>query len=159
MKEIALTQGKTALVDDCDFERLNRFKWFAVKSKNNNMFYAGMDSPRVNGKRHRIHMHHKVIGMPLCGFMADHKNGQGTDNRRKNLRFVTNRQNGQNRKGQKSSKYPGVSWIKANKKWRATIQIKGKIKHLGCFMDEKKASEVYRQAVNNLGETMVDKIQ
>ena len=157
MREIQLTQGLVALVDDCDFERLNQVKWCAAR--NCNTFYAVRHSLRVNGKRHRILMHHEVIGTPPTGLIADHRNGQGIDNRHKNLRFVTNRQNGQNRKNEKtSSKHPGVSWSKTSKKWRAYIQIRRKSKHLGYFTDEKDAFEAYKQAVYDLGEKMIERI-
>lgn len=145
------------MVDDCDFKRLNQFKWYA--HKRHNIFYAARMARFSDGKRYAIHMHHEIIGTPPCGFMPDHRNGQGIDNRRKNLRFVTNRQNQQNQKNYKStSKFPGVCWDKARQKWKAAIQINKKTKHLGRFINEKKASEAYKQAVNELGEEMVERI-
>lgn len=154
MEEIQLTQELVALVDDDDFERLNQFNWYALKD--GNTFYAVRHSPQINGKRFLIRMHHEIIGMPPNGLMTDHRNGRGIDNRRKNLRFVTNRQNGQNHKNCKhSSKYPGVYWDTEYKKWRAGIGINGKTKSLGRFTDEKTAFEAYRQAVNSLGEKIV----
>ena len=71
MKEIQLTQGQVALVDDADFERLNQFKWHAVKGRNT--FYAYRHSPMINGERHTIQMHHEVIGYPPKIFGAFHK--------------------------------------------------------------------------------------
>lgn len=154
MKKIVLTQGQVALVDDCDFEKLNRFKWSA--SRHRNVFYATRHSPMINRKRFTIYMHHEVVGKPPKGFMVDHKNGLGTCNIRKNLRFVTHRQNLQNRqKTKNSSRYPGVDWAKTNGKWRAQIGINGKNKYIGLFTDEKKAFEAYKQAVNNLGEKVI----
>ena len=158
MKEIALTQGKTALVDDEDYEQLNRFNWCI--SRAGKLFYAMRNSPRIKGKRHRIYMHHVVIGTPPTGLQVDHENGMGVDNRKENLRFVTRRQNTQNKQNiKKSSKYPGVYWNKNEKKWRAHITIKGKSKHLGYFTDEKEAFEAYKQAVNKIGEKMVEGIK
>lgn len=96
MKEIRLTQDQVALVDDCDFERLNKFKWFAHKGRNT--YYAQRNSPKINGKQRTIFMHHKVIGKPPVGKMSDHEDGNGCNNQRYNLRHVTNRENSQNRK-------------------------------------------------------------
>lgn len=154
MKRIVLTQGKVALVDDEDFERLNQFKWYAKKHRNT--FYAGRNSPWINGKHYQIMMHWEIIGRPPKGMMSDHCNGCGIDNQRSNLRFVTNRQNQQNmRNTNKSSRYPGVSWFKARKKWRVQIKINGIQKHLGLFTDEYEAFEVYRQTVNDIDEKVV----
>ena len=157
MKEIQLTQSQVALVDDDLYEELNQVKWNA--HKDGKTFYGRRWSPMVNGKRHIVLMHHVILGRPPKGFVTDHINGCGIDNRRKNLRFVTNRQNGQNNKNcKKSSQYPGVYWDKEYKKWRVCIRINGKTKNLGRFTDEKAAFEAYKKAVNELGETIVGEI-
>ena len=80
MKKVKLTQGQCALVDDEDFEKLNRFKWFADKPKTGDTFYARRNLPMINGKQSKILMHHAIIGKPQKGFEADHCNGQGLDN-------------------------------------------------------------------------------
>ena len=151
MKEIFLTQGKVALVDDEDFERLNQFKWQAVK--NGKTIYGTRSKQQCI-----IYMHHEIIGKPPKGFETDHGNGNGLDNQRYNLKFVTHRQNCQNKKNgkKKTSQYPGVCWKKRTRKWQVGIQINGKNKHLGYFVDEKKAFEVYEQAVKNIGETIIN---
>lgn len=154
MKEIQLTQGKVALVDDCDYERLNQYKWCAFKHFNT--FYAVRNSPRINGKQRTIFMHHEIIGKPPNNFVTDHENGDGLRNLRSNLRHVTQRQNCQNKKNiKKTSKYPGVCWHKLRKKWTALIWINKKRKHLGCFTDELEAFGSYKKAVEKLGERML----
>ena len=85
MKKIELTQGKVALVDDCDYERLNRYKWHTFKHLN--LFYAARNSPRINGKKHMIQMHYEIIGKPPKGFVTDHIDGDGLINLRSNFRF------------------------------------------------------------------------
>ena len=157
MKKIRLTQNQVALVDDEDFERLNQFKWCAHKLKLT--FYATRNSPKINGKRRTIRMHHEIIGRPPVGKMSDHADGNGCNNQRYNLRHVTNRQNCQNKKNiQKTSKYTGVSWSKSNKKWYTHIMINGKTKSLGFFTNEKEAFETYRKAVNELNEKIIGEI-
>ncbi|MCK9460667.1 MAG: HNH endonuclease [Proteobacteria bacterium] len=152
MKEIPLTQGKVALVDDDDFEWLSQWKWCAIKHWNT--FYAMRMSKTVNGKRENIQMHHAIIGKKE-GLVTDHINGNGVDNRRENLRHVTHRQNGQNRHHEKTSKYLGVHWHKPLNKWLAQIQINGQKKHLGVFKDEQAAYHAYYNAVTALGETIL----
>ena len=157
MREIQLTQGQVALVDDEDFEWLSQFKWFAVASKAKRTFYAARQLQRVNGKQYIIYMHHEIIGKPPKGFEVDHESGRGIDNQRENLRFVTRRQNCQNRKNVKSSsEYPGVSWYKRDKKWQVHIVIDGVNKYLGRFTDELEAFEIYCQAVEALGESIIE---
>ena len=152
MKEIPLTQGKVALVDDEDYERLNQFKWCAHKQ--HNTFYA----KRWISSKAMINMHHEIIGYPLEGFMTDHENGNGLDNQRYNLRHVTNRQNCQNKRNgkKKTSQFPGVCWKKQSQRWVAEIQIKGKKKYLCGFVDENDAFEAYKQAVNDISEKVID---
>lgn len=143
MKEIPLTQGKVALVDDEDYPELSKFKWHA--HKDHNTYYAGRASPGVNGKQHHIRMHAIIVRTPK-GMHTDHINGNGLDNRRCNLRIVTTRGNGQNRHCPKTSKYPGVSWHKRDRKWQAEIQIGGKHRSLGYFDIESEAATAYRVA-------------
>jgi len=155
MKEIFLTQGKVALVDDGMFEELNQRKWYAHKEYNT--FYAIRQSPQIKGKRCLIYMHHAIIGFPPKGFETDHKNGVGLDNQRHNLRFVTCRQNQQNRKNQKkTSQYSGVYWDKDRQKWVAQIRINGIKKKLGHFKIEREAFEIYCQAVEAIGEKVLE---
>ena len=154
MKRIVLTQGQYALVDDEDYEFLNQFKWCAHKDCNTYYATRGM---LINGKKTMILMHHVVLGYPLKGFEMDHVDGQGLNNQRHNLRFVTHRQNTQNKKNiNASSQYPGVHWNKANKSWMARIHINGIRKYLGIFTNERKAFEAYRQAVKSIGEQMIE---
>lgn len=148
MKKIPLTQGLFALVDDEDFEYLNQWKWYALKD--GNTFYAVRKSKSVNGKRDLVRMHVEVLGKKE-GFVSDHINGNGLDNRRhENLRHVTHRQNLQNRHSEKSSKYPGVSWRKETSQWLAQIRLDGKKKYLGYFASEEEASQAYQTAAGAL---------
>jgi len=154
MKEIELTQGLKAQVDDEDFEELNRFNWCAHKG--GNTYYAERKSPRINGDRHIIKMHHVINGFPPKGKMTDHADGNGLHNEKYNLRNVTRRQNSQNIKhAPKTSQYPGVDWLKKYSKWRSRIQINGITKHLGVFVSEIKAFNAYKAAVESTGEKVI----
>lgn len=154
MKEIKLTQGKVAWVDDDMFEELNKFNWFAHKSYN--VFYAERHLPTENGKRPMLKMHHAIIGFPPDGKVTDHEDGHGLHNERHNLRHVTNRQNCQNKKHMaKSSKYPGVDWAKSRCKWRSRIRTAKGRKHLGYFSSEHEAFQAYQTAVESIGEKVI----
>ena len=154
MKRIALTQGKFALVDDEDFERLNQVKWHARRDCKT--FYAVRRLPTINGKQRHSRMHHEIIGRPPKGLGTDYRDGNGINNQRKNLRFVTSRQNNQNINNmKKSSRYPGVYWDKGRQKWRSHIKINGVRKYLGRFIKEIDAFNAYRQAVEAIGEEVL----
>ena len=148
MREIPLTQGKIALVDDEDFERVNQFKWYAQKTTRRT-WYAARHTPCISGKRSIVYLHGYILDPPN-GMVIDHINGDGLNNQRGNMRIVTQRQNLQNRHHPKSSIYVGVYWNKKSRKWQAQIQIKGKIKYLGLFDNEIAAAEAYTSALINI---------
>lgn len=155
MKEIPLTQGKVALVDDEDFERLSQWKWYA--RKDGSTLYAVRNAP--GPERGTILMHREVLGDVPGEMDIDHVDGDGLNNQKANLRIITHRQNCQNLHIQKSSKYPGVCWHKRARKWQAQVGIDGKIKYLGLYETENDAFEAYRMAVYNLGEDMHERFE
>ena|SRR5690606_37156739 len=143
-KEIPLTQGKVAIVDDEDYERLVRFKW-AYHNKG----YA-LRMVREGGKHRTIFMHREILKAP-AGLYVDHINGDGLDNRRQNLRLATAQQNHFNRRPRVcTSQYKGVSWHSRSQKWLASIKVNGKSRHLGYFDDEKEAALAYDKAALEL---------
>ncbi len=113
MKRIELTQGQFALVDNADYDWLNRFKWSADWNNHTKSFYAARNSRTKNGKICSVSMAREILGLK-CGdkFQADHKNHDTLDNRRANLRIVTSQQNHFNRKNSK-----GYYWNKHAKKY------------------------------------------
>ncbi|MGB8225969.1 MAG: HNH endonuclease [Sedimentisphaerales bacterium] len=145
-RKIALTQGKFAIVDQEDFEELNTHKWYAAGCANN--FYAVRVIGRINGRKKHISMHRQIT-QPPPGFVVDHKDGDGLNNRRENLRVVTETQNHYNsRKCSKttSSKYKGVCYDKQRNKFRAEIKYNGHRKFLGHFDNEIDAAKAYDKA-------------
>lgn len=154
MKEIILTRGKAAIVDDKNYDRIAKYKWFAMKHRNT--FYGRRMLPSHNRSKDAILIHHEIMGKPPAGFIWDHKDGNGLNNTEDNLRLVTCRQNSQNKVNiKKTSKYPGVYWCKAAGKWQAQITINGKNNYLGRFPIEDDAGAAYRAAVERLGETII----
>lgn len=147
MKEIPLTQGMVALVDDEDYEWLDQWKWYAKLVRG--IFYAARSIKKENGKPTTVYMHHQLIGKKE-GRRTDHADGDGLNNQRYNLRHVTARQNAQNKHTPRSSECPGVSWHKRIKKWHAQIVVNGKTNSLGYYTDEYDAYLAYRKAVKEL---------
>jgi len=150
MREIPLSQGLVALVDDDDYPELIKYKWCAHKGQNT--FYAEKVSRRMGV----IRMHRIILGVP-DGLFTDHINGNGLDNRKENLRIVTNRENSQNRHQIKTSIRPGVWWSKNNKKWTSSIRVGKKRVNLGCFETEDMAYIAYQNACNSLDNITVSR--
>jgi hypothetical protein len=161
MKTIPLTQNKFALIDDEDFEKLSSMKWHARKI--GNKFYAGSGKylGKINGKYKtvNIHMHHFILGIEKidCNkIQIDHKNGNGLDNRKENLRIATPSQNRRNLsilKRNNTSGYRGVTKRGDAKKdsWRARIYLpNGKRKTIGHFKSAKQAALAFDKAAREL---------
>jgi len=147
MKRIPLTQGQFAICDDKDYYLLMNWSWYAQWAPDTQSFYAKRRSPMSNGKRETIWMHRQILGLAKGDKrQCDHRRHATLDNRRSQLRIVTNRQNSHNLKKAGTSIYPGVSWNKATEKWLAQIRIDGKVKYLGYFTSEKDAAKAYRTA-------------
>ncbi len=140
MKEIPLTQGLVALVDDEDFEYLNQWKWYTGKSKNTS--YA-LRTDRAFGTKKTLRMH-RVIMNTTENMDVDHRDRNGLNNQKSNLRNCTKQQNGMNKKeySNTSSKFKGVSWYPRHKKWVAYISFKRKRIFLGYFNSEEEAAKV-----------------
>ena len=145
---IELTMGQKTIVDDCDAELVGRWKWYAQKS--GATFYARTNvTTYVDGKRKQLGVQmHRMIMQPPPGFVVDHINGDGRDNRRCNLRLTSarlNRANSSKHKGK--SKFKGVNWVKkGNKNWVASIRVHGKLHYLGVYHDQVDAAKAYDAA-------------
>ena len=129
------------LIDKCDYIYI---KSLGVKSiwagKNGNLLYAVCN---VNGKRSRVHR----LLIPESE-AVDHINHNGLDNRRFNLRPVTNRANQSNRINQGASKYVGA--IKSGDRWKSEIQY-NKVKYcIGTFDTDIEAARAYQVKLKEL---------
>lgn len=142
MKIISLTRGQVAIVDDEDFESLNRFKWHATLGSGR--FYAAR---RDVGTKKIVLMHRQIMN-PMDGQLVDHRETEQTlNNQKSNLRVCGHAQNHQNapkRKSVTSSQFKGVS--KFRDKYQAYIQVDGKKINLGTFADERHAATAYNNA-------------
>jgi len=144
VKEILLTRGIVALVDDADYENLTQFKWCADHG------YA-MRKP-FGPRGPSEYMHRRVLGLPISGGYrtgpyVDHINGLRHDNRRYNLRLASRQQNCRNRgpDGDGSSRFKGVTRVRTGQ-WKAQIGCNGVKYYLGQFATEEAAAKAYNDA-------------
>jgi hypothetical protein len=134
MKEIPLTQGKVAIVDDCDYERLSRFQWH----------YTPHGAIRKTRARKTVLMHKAILSGEIS-----HKDRNKLNNCRDNLRVSTRSQQGAGRKRQSnnSSGFKGVH--SADGKWKAQIGVNGQKVYLGRFDDKREAARAYNRAAKH----------
>jgi len=143
MKEIQLTQGKVALVDDADFEWLIQWNWCAKLEHGD--FYVVRNGPRpMHG---RIAMHREITNAQK-GMVVDHINGNTLDNQRFNLRVCTQGENTRNRAMSKNNTtgFKGVIWVRERNKYAAQITVNRKCKRIGYFNDPVEAAKAYDDA-------------
>lgn len=147
MKEIKLTQGKVAMVDDEDYDFLMQWKWFARKKINT--YYTTRYNGRLNGKQKpNIQMHRVILNAPK-GVDVDHKDHNGLNNQKNNIRLCTNTQNQQNKIGWGKSIFKGVCVSFVRGKYKsiiAYIDINKNHKYLGSFATEELAAIAYNEA-------------
>lgn len=151
MRQIALSKGMVAIVDDDDYEELSKYKWHILDNKSGYAARNSLPHETFGPRRHHILMHRAVNKTP-DGMHTDHINGNKLDNRKENLRTVTQNENAKNRKknAKGTSKYKGVYWHKQHRKWYAQISVNKKTVFLGLFRDEHSAHEAYEQAALRL---------
>lgn len=143
MKEIPLTKGMVALVDDADFDFVNQWNWYACHARYGK-FYARRDE-QLNYHRTRIYLHRVLSGAKREDYV-DHRNGNTLDNQRCNLRICTQSQNAANAGLQKSntSGFKGVAWDKTKNAWVVQIKVNvNKQKFLGRYADPVEGAKVY----------------
>lgn len=135
-----------AVVDAEDYPRVWEYRWGA--SRKDNTVYARATTGSYLARH--LRSLHAFVMMAQFGQMFDHKNGDGLDNRKSNLRACTTFQNAQNSKRPtfpgKTSRFKGVSWNEAADKWQAGITAFGEHSSLGFFDDEAEAATAYDKA-------------
>lgn len=153
MREIPLTKGYIALVDDEDYEGLAGYKWQAtVKKRNSRLIYA-QRVETCQGKQTAIWMHRVILGAPK-GMEVDHRNGNGLDNQRGNLRLATHAQNICNSILEaNTSGFRGVFYDRTprkGKRYRVRLKRQGIIYRFGVYQDAFEAACVYDDAATIL---------
>lgn len=140
-REIPLTKGYVAIVDDADYAKVAAHKWRAQVSSST--VYAFRNLPRSQGRKW-VSLHTFIMNPPN-GLEIDHRDWNGLNCQRSNLRVANRGQNMCNRRRpiNNSSGYKGVSWSKKGQKWQAHIQFKRQQFHLGLFVEAVTAAQTY----------------
>jgi hypothetical protein len=145
MKSIPLTQGFVAVVDDEDYERVVAFTWCATKTPNN--VYAVRKVRTSTGRSTSQLLHRFILGVIHPRIDVDHRDHDGLNCQRCNLRRCVRGENdGNRRKTRGGSKYKGVNLDRDRGLWRACITIHSRSKFLGRFHDERDAALAYDAA-------------
>ena len=144
--------GRIALVDDADYDLVMQYRWNVLERDRPGHWpigpYATSNLPDYGTT---ILMHKLITGWP----QTDHRDHNGLNNQRDNLRRATGSQNLQNtrKRAGASSSYKGVSWDKVNNKWLARICVSGKQCNLGRYIEEVDAARAYdAAAIDAFGE-------
>jgi len=139
MKEIQLTRGKVAIVDDEDFEWLNKWKWHY-----NGAYARRRERGSRLANRISIYMHQQIAinyGVVPGKTLVDHIDGNKLNNRKHNLRWVNTQGNIVTRRSKKTYGYRGI--YPRGSGWNARITIDYKNYNLGMFKTREEAAKAY----------------
>lgn len=144
MKKIKLTKEKITIVDDEDFESMNKYKW-----------YVSSHGYAMTTTIPHLYMH-RILNKTPNGFLTDHINRNTLDNRKINLRIADKRLNSINRglQSNNTSGYRGISWSKQCNKWETYIWNRGLRIRLGYYKIIKDAIFARKQAEKKYYETI-----
>lgn len=158
IRTIELNKGLSTIIDEADWDLVKDYKWSMIevgkhKSKGSRgKIYASAKIKQEDGRWKTIYLHRMILGTTATTVKVDHRDSDGLNNRRANLRETTN---GQNLAGQRpsvragvSSQFKGVS--KSGKKWRVTIQKDKSTHYLGLHDTELLAARAYDDAAARL---------
>jgi hypothetical protein len=145
-RRIYLGEGEWTILDQQDYYKYSNFKWGISGSGRD--FYAVRNAKTGVGKTPVVRLHREIMNAPK-GILVDHKNNNGLDNRRDNLRLATSSENIHNRRKMRaktSSRFVGVYFEKRRNRWVAQISPQGKRIYLGSFATEIEAARAHDSA-------------
>jgi hypothetical protein len=143
MKEIPLTKGKVALIDDEDLQRVNQLNWYC-----NEYGYAIHRNGPKSKHPGTIRMHRLIMHAP-SNMEVDHIDGNPLNNQKSNLRLCLHQQNGRNMKKWRkptTSPFKGVHWNSLRRTWNVQIKVNYQVIHIGVFDCPVRAAEAYDDA-------------
>lgn len=124
-------------IDHQDIEMLSKIKWkAAIKAGGYVTVNASLNGTTITQAR-------TILGLTDRDILCDHINRDPFDNRRKNLRICTYKQNMQNRRSLTGRKYKGIYYSKDREIWVAQIKIGDKIKNIGRSISEEACAKIY----------------
>lgn len=143
---VPLTRGFVCTISPEDWSRVRDYFWYAMTNKSGNTYAA----TNIPGAAHTLLMHRLLTNAPKS-VKVDHKDGNGLNNVRRNLRLVSaagNSHNSRRRRG--TSRFKGVYWYKLTNRWHAVICLNYKRRSLGYYHDEEQAARAYDEAARKL---------
>lgn len=150
--KIELTQGLYALIDDSDYDLVKKYKWHADGRPNGNKYAA--TTQMFKGRPTTVRMHCLIMGTVLQGRSVeiDHKDGDGLNNTRANLRKCSRNQNVWNSGPRSAGPFKGITRQSrlSYRPWQARIHRFGKTTHLGYFPTADEAAAAYNHAASTL---------
>jgi hypothetical protein len=150
MANVILSNGAVAIVDDSDFDKLSKHKWFPLKiDRSGTCAIANIRDEQ--GVRRCVRMNRLIMGAKH-GEIIDHKNRDTLDNRRCNLRVSTVGQNRSNSKLPENSStgFKGVHKVNGCIRWHARIRASGKLIVIGLFDSPEDAAAAYDEMATKL---------
>ncbi len=135
IKEINLTNGYITVIDDKDYDLISSYTWHSKLSHSGNVCAA--TNIRRDGKQRTVRMHRFIMNAEK-GTIIDHLNNNSLDNRRENLKIVSNRDNAINNK----KPYNDTYFDKRCNKWQVAIRVDKKLVWLGYHSTKEEAQAV-----------------
>ena len=136
-REIPISRGYVALVDESDYEAISAHRWHAFTPKSGGVYAIRYEHP--GGKTRPILMHRQIMAVSDPEIQIDHRDGNGLNNIRLNLRRCTFEQNNRNRRrSQKGNKFKGVRY-RPNGTYLAVVAHQ----YLGTFDTPEEAARAY----------------
>jgi len=151
-REIGLSHGKVALVDASDYDELMLGPdWGTLRTVDADYAVRHVPDATTKGRYKRQYMHRLIMDAP-DDLEVDHRDHDGLNNRRTNLRLSTHPQNCQNRRlpSTSTTKFKGVRWNARTKRYQARIMANGKSRTLGSFESDFEAAAAYDLAAVEL---------
>lgn len=136
--------ANTVLIDRKDYHLISDYRWSLIKRERT--FYA---TARINGVP--VLMHRLILDATESNLDVDHRDGNGLNNTRANLRLATRSQNASNRRlSNKHGVYKGANWNKVIKRWVVKVCKDRKVHYGGCFINEHDAAIAYNELAKKL---------
>lgn len=146
MKEIQLTQGAVAKIDDGDYCRIAAYKWYYIKNNRHGGYAVRSETVSYDPyRRRRVWMHHEIYGPIPFGYEIDHVDVDGTNNQKSNLRLCNRSQNACNGHLRSDNQYgtKGIRYHAPNGKYQARVIVNGRRVSLGYYFTVEEAARAY----------------